>query len=221
VSLNNNHQVKSKTRVTDHGEVLTAQREVNAMLDLVKSEAERVDSRFLEPACGDGNFLVEIIRRKLNTVSTRYNSNPQYFEKYAVLAVANIYGIDLLPDNVHACQVRLFNIFDEIYSDKCEQIASDDCRQAVRFILSRNIICGDSLAMKTNEGNPIVFSEWSIIGDLIKRRDFRLDEMLEGHQKQRNVFMQRWKYDEEVKAFIPLPIREYPPIHYKMVQNHG
>ena len=64
-------QVKSRARVADHGEVFTADREVNAMLDLVKQDTERVDSRFLEPACGDGNFLAEILRRKLQAARLR------------------------------------------------------------------------------------------------------------------------------------------------------
>jgi hypothetical protein len=220
--LNTKQQIKSKKRVTDHGEVLTAEREVKAMLDLVKSESERIESRFLEPACGDGNFLAEILHRKLNTVLSRYNSNPLDFEKYSVLAVSSIYGVDILPDNVLACQNRMFYIFDTFYSLHCKGIDKEDCRQAVQFILSRNIICGDALTMKTNDGNPIIFSEWSIItGDLIKRRDFRLDEMLQGHQKDRDVFMQNWEYDNEMKAFIPLPIREFQPVHYSMVQNYG
>ena len=69
-------QTKSKQRVADHGEVFTSEREVNAMLDLVKHETERIDSRFLEPACGNGNFLAEILRRKLNVVKRRYGKNP-------------------------------------------------------------------------------------------------------------------------------------------------
>jgi hypothetical protein len=220
--LNNQQQVKSKKRVTDHGEVLTAEREVKAMLDLVKSESERIESRFLEPACGDGNFLAEILHRKLNTVSNRYNNNPFDFEKYSVLAVTSIYGVDILNDNVLACQNRMFGIFDNSYSQYCNGNDNEDCRQAIKFILNRNIICGDALTMKTTDGDPIIFSEWSIItGDLIKRRDFRLDEMLQGHQKDRDLFMQGWEYDNEIKAFIPLPIREFQPVHYTMVQNYG
>lgn len=103
-------QVKSKQRVADHGEVFTAEREVNAMLDLVKQETERIDSRFLEPACGDGNFLAEILRRKLAVVKTNYRRNPADYEKYAVIAVTSIYGIDILQDNVEACRERLFGI---------------------------------------------------------------------------------------------------------------
>ncbi|MBQ9041046.1 MAG: SAM-dependent DNA methyltransferase, partial [Clostridia bacterium] len=105
-------QVKSKTRVADHGEVFTAQREVNAMLDLVKQETERIDSRFLEPACGDGNFLAELLQRKLAAVKARYKKSPADFEKYAVVAVTSIYGVDILQDNVQACRARLFDIWD-------------------------------------------------------------------------------------------------------------
>jgi len=65
-------QVKSRQRVQDHGEVFTNEREVNAMLDMVKQETERIESRFLEPACGDGNFLAEVLRRKLAVVNARY-----------------------------------------------------------------------------------------------------------------------------------------------------
>ena len=108
-------QVKSKQRVADHGEVFTAEREVNAMLDLVKQETERIDSRFLEPACGDGNFLAEILRRKLAVVKVNYRRNPADYEKYAVIAVTSIYGIDILQDNVEACRERLFGIWNEEY----------------------------------------------------------------------------------------------------------
>jgi SAM-dependent methyltransferase len=105
-------QVISKKRVADHGEVLTGKREVNAILDLVKSEAERIDSRFLEPACGTGNFLAEILERKLRVVEVRYGKSQLDFERYAVLAVTSIYGIDILEDNVQQCRQRLFGIFE-------------------------------------------------------------------------------------------------------------
>ena len=108
-------QVKSKQRVTDHGEVFTAEREVNAMLDLVKQETERIDSRFLEPACGDGNFLAEILRRKLAVVKRKYKKSPIDYEKNAVLAATSIYGVDILQDNVDACRQRMFEIWDKEY----------------------------------------------------------------------------------------------------------
>ena len=146
-------QVKSRQRVADHGEVFTADREVNAMLDLVKQETERVDSRFLEPACGDGNFVAEILRRKLEAAKKRAipprkkKPMPLEFEKQSVIAVASIYGVDLLIDNVVACRNRLYDIWNVEYEAICKGEISEDCREAVRFILSRNIVCGNALSM--------------------------------------------------------------------------
>ena len=133
-------QVKSKQRVADHGEVFTAQREVNAMLDLVKQETERIDSRFLEPACGDGNFLAEILRRKLEAVEARYKKSAADYEKYAVMAATSIYGVDILQDNVEECRRRLFAIWDEAYAAHCKGECRDEVRDAVRYILERNIL---------------------------------------------------------------------------------
>jgi hypothetical protein len=215
-----NSQTKSKQRVADHGEVFTAEREVNAMLDLVKQETERIDSRFLEPACGDGNFLAEILRRKLNVVKSRYGKNPDDYERYAVIAVTSIYGVDILQDNVDDCRVRMFEIFDKEYSTICKNSANDETREAIRHILHHNILCGDALTMKMSDGEPIVFAEWSAVnGCMLKRRDFRLDELLEGSKAQMTIAMLGWEFDEEINAFIPLPIREFPPIHYKRVQD--
>lgn len=84
----------------DHGEVFTSEREVNAMLDLIKPETERIESRFLEPASGTGNFLIEVLHRKLNVVETRYKKSQREYERYAVIAVSSLYGIDILEDNV-------------------------------------------------------------------------------------------------------------------------
>jgi hypothetical protein len=137
-------QVKSKERVSNHGEVLTAEQEVAAMLDLVKQETERIDSRFLEPACGDGNFLAEILHRKLAVVKKKYKNSPSDYEKYAVLAISSIYGVDILQDNVKNCSERLFEIWDKEYTANCKKDANEGCRDAVRFILKRNILCGDA-----------------------------------------------------------------------------
>src|SRR5438874_13303462 len=103
--------VRTKKRVADHGEVLTGHREVNAMLDLVRQETERIGSRFLEPACGNGNFLSAILERKLAVVEQRYARAQLEFERNAVLAVSSVYGIDILDDNVRQCRERLFQIF--------------------------------------------------------------------------------------------------------------
>ena len=99
-------QIKSKDRVANHGEVFTNIREVNAMLDLVKDETHRIDSRFLEPACGTGNFLIEVLRRKLEVVESRYKKSKIEFERYSILALSSIYGIDILEDNLKECKTR-------------------------------------------------------------------------------------------------------------------
>ena len=143
--VNEKKQVKSKKRVADHGEVFTNEREVNAMLDLVKHETERIDSRFLEPACGNGNFLAEVLRRKLKVVDQRYGNNQLDWERYAVIAVSSIYGVDILEDNAKECRERLYIIFDDFYTalfmDKCKE----ECRRSIRFLFDRNILWGDAL----------------------------------------------------------------------------
>ena len=211
-------QSKSKDRIAEFGEVFTAEREVNAMLDLVKQETERIESRFLEPACGDGNFLAEVLKRKLNVVKSRYGKNPDDYERYSVIAVTSIYGVELLEDNTVECRHRLFDIWNKDYSSVCGPLASEECRNSVRFILMKNILNGDALSLKQSNGEPIIFAEWSAVnGSLLKRRDYRLDEMLEGHQEQLSIFMSDWEYDDEIKAMIPKPIKEFPPTHYKKV----
>ena len=214
-------QTKSKQRVADHGEVFTAEREVKAMCDLVKQETERIESRFLEPACGNGNFLAEVLSRKLAVVKSRYGKSPADYEKYSVLAITSIYGVELLQDNAAECRERLFALWDEAYTANNRQAADEQCREAVRFILEKNILCGDALTLRQADGSPIIFAEWSLVtGNQIKRRDFALDELLNGHSEQMTLDMVGWEYDEEVQAFIPAPIREFPLTDYRRVQDY-
>ena len=209
-------QVKSKQRVADHGEVLTGARDVNAMLDLVKAETERIDSRFLEPACGTGNFLAEILRRKLRVVEGRYGKSQLDYERYAVLAVSSVYGIDILEDNARECRQRLFDIFDEAYARLFKEQTQDRCRKAIRYILERNIIHGDALSLKTvgDKPRPIVFSEWSPVnGSMLKRRDFMLSFLVE-KQYQHKLFN-----DESEEVYLNRPVREYPLTHFLEVAD--
>jgi len=208
----------------DHGEVFTAEREVNAMLDLVKRQTERIDSRFLEPACGDGNFLAEILRRKLAVVKSWYGKHAADYERYAVIAVTSIYGVELLSDNVDVCRKRMFDIFDKEYTAICKKEANDDTREAVRHILRHNILCGDALTMKNADGEPIVFAEWSDVnGSMLKRRDFQLSQMLEENSAalQLDLFNEVGAYERDETGTVVLsPIREFPPVHYKRVTQH-
>ncbi len=206
-------QVVSKRRVADHGEVYTHPREVNAMLDLVKHETERIESRFLEPACGTGNFLVEILSRKLAVVESRYKASQFEFERYAVVAVSSIYGIDILADNIAACQARLLGIFDAVYTRLYKANCKDECRRSVRFILSCNILHGDALTLKTvtQPVQPIVFSEWSAVnGSQLKRRDFVYAHLVDkASERELPLFS-----DLGEEAYIPEPLKDYPLIHF-------
>ncbi|WP_337867162.1 DNA methyltransferase [Meiothermus sp.] len=208
-----NEQIKSEQRVADYGEVFTSPEIVNAMLDLVKQETERIVSRFLEPACGTGNFLVEILRRKLNQVEKTYRRSQLDFERNLVLAVSSIYGIDILEDNVIACRQRLFEMADARYTALFKSKAKEACRRSLRYILGRNILWGDALSLKTvgEHPEPIVFSEWSLVnGSKIKRRDFVYKELIEqASLRELPLFS-----DAGEEVFIPSPIADFPPVHF-------
>lgn len=215
-------QIKSRDRVADHGEVFTNEREVNAMLDLVKDETERIESRFLEPACGDGNFLAEVLRRKLAVVKKQYGRSKPEYEKYSILVLSSIYGVDIMEDNTEECRERLFSIWNEAYSRQCGNETSEDCREAARYILQCNILCGDALTMLRNDGSPIIFAQWDFVsGNKMKRRDYRLDQMMRGTEAQAfmEMYLDDWEYDEETNAWIPSPVAEYPLINYWEVQE--
>ena len=203
-------QVKSKKRVADHGEVFTSEREVNAMLDLVKQETERIDSRFLEPACGTGNFLVEILNRKLKIVKDRYKKSQIEFERNAIIAISSIYGVDILQDNAIECRDRLFEIFDVIYTRLYKTDCKEDCKTSVKFLLNRNILWGDALDFTNPETKePIVFSEWSAInGSMIKRRDYVFKFLVE-QTHQFSMFN-----DEGNPAAIDEPVKDFPITHF-------
>lgn len=206
--------IVSKQRVADHGEVFTSPREVNAMLDLVRQETERIDSRFLEPACGTGNFLTEILERKLRVVDRRYRRSPIEHERYTLLAVSSIYGVDLLADNVVECRRRLLAIVES----HCKNLFNDDFLRTIRLVLERNIIHGDALSLQTVEPppRPIVFSEWSLFnGSMVKRRDFEFHELISfAGIKGEPLFS-----DLGEEVFFPKPVREYPLTHYLKIAD--
>lgn len=217
-------QIKSKERVAGHGEVFTNEREVNAMLDLVKDETERIESRFLEPACGDGNFLIEILRRKLAVVKRQYGRSRSDYEKYSILALSSIYGVDIMEDNAAECRKRLYSEWNLAYSKQCGKEARDECREAARFILEHNILCGDALTMLRNDGTPIIFAQWDLVtGNKIKRRDYRLDQLMRDKTDQLDLdtYMSNMVYDTETDAWVPAPLAEYPPMNYWEVQDNG
>jgi hypothetical protein len=183
------------------------------MLDLVQQETERIDSRFLEPACGNGNFLIEILNRKLKVVCSRYKKSKIEFERNSITVISSIYGVDILLDNVEACRIRLFDHFNSIYVQHFSKEIDPAFLKAAEFILSKNIIWGDALSMKTTNNLPITFCEWSAVnGSMLKRRDFQLNKLLENVEfdaSENNLFSD---FDEPV--FIPQPIKEFPLVYF-------
>jgi len=151
---------KSKQRVADHGEVFTPAWMVEAMLDLVKGETERIDSRFLEPACGSGNFLVKVLQRKLTAVELKYGKSDFERRHYALYAIMCIYGIELLSDNIAECRATML----EILAEYLNLEESDDLYRAALYVLSQNLIFGDALKMRTHDDKAITFAEWGYLG---------------------------------------------------------
>jgi hypothetical protein len=197
--------VRSKQRIADHGEVFTPAWMVEAMLDLVKDESERIDSRFLEPACGSGNFLVQVLRRKLAAVERRFGKSDFERRHFALLTLMCIYGIELLPDNIAECRTNMLEVLAEYLGLE----ESDDLYRAAFHVLSVNLVHGDALMMRTSVGAPITFAEWGYLGKgKFQRRDFRLD-----------ILTQSSAFSEEGSLFAHLgkhelftPITTYPPV---------
>ncbi len=197
--------VKSKKRVADHGEVFTPAWMVEAMLDLVKDETQRIDSRFLEPACGSGNFLVPIIRRKLAAVELRYGRSDFERRHYALLAVMCVYGIELLPDNIAECRANVL----EALAEYLGLDEADDLHRAAATVLSLNLVHGDALTMQTHDGLPITFAEWGYLGKgRYQRRDFRLDNLTlsSAYSAQGSLFADHGRHE------LFTPVKEYPPV---------
>ncbi len=197
--------VKSKQRVADHGEVFTPAWLVEAMLDLVRPETERIDSRFLEPACGSGNFLVRILQRKLAAVELKFGKSDFEKRHYALLALMCTYGIELLPDNIAECRANLL----EIFADYLKIGEADDLYRAASYVLSQNLVHGDALKMRTHDGQPIIFAEWGYLGrGKFQRRDFRLDVLTgsSAFSAQGSLFTHLGKHE------IFMPTKTYPPM---------
>lgn len=193
--------IKSRERVRDHGEVFTPSWMVDEMLDLVKAETERIDARFLEPACGNGNFLIPILERKLRTVEHKYRASDFEKQHYALLALMCVYGIELLQDNVVECRRNLLRLF----ADSLNISQSDDLYHAAFYVISQNIVHGDALKMRTFDDQPITFAEWGYVGKgKYQRRDFSLQALALLSD------FNGWTSDPLLKQTIFAPIKTYP-----------
>jgi hypothetical protein len=208
------NQVKSKERVSEFGEVYTSKREVNAMLDLVKQETERLDSRFLEPACGDGNFLIEVLNRKLEVLVKSCKKNQYEFEKNSVVVLGSIYGIDILKDNAQVARDRLYNKYNEVYQKLFKNSINQNLMKSIKFIIESNIIHGDALTLKqVDSDKPVVFSEWGAFNNKIKRRDFTLADLISYSPFEKGTLFS--DLGDEVN--IPEPIKEHPLVNFDKV----
>ena len=197
--------VKSKQRVADHGEVFTPAWMVEAMLDLVKGETERIDSRFLEPACGSGNFLVKVLQRKLAAVELKFGKSDFEMRHYALLALMSIYGIELLADNIAECRANVLDVLAE-YLNIDE---THDLYRAAVHVLSHNLVHGDALTMTMQNGAPISFAEWGYLGKgRFQRRDFRFDVLTgsSAFSAEGSLFAHLGKHE------IFTPTKTYPPM---------
>ncbi len=197
--------VKSKQRVADHGEVFTPAWMVEAMLDLVKGETERIDSRFLEPACGNGNFLVQILRRKLTAVELKYGKSDFERRHYALLALMCVYGIELLPDNIADCRANLL----EIFAEYLNLDPSDDLYRAASYVLSQNLVHGDALKMRAWDDSPITFAEWGYLWKgRFQRRDFSFKSLTQSSafSAEEDLFANVGKHE------MFMPTKTYPPM---------
>ncbi|MBI1302792.1 MAG: SAM-dependent DNA methyltransferase [Phycisphaera sp.] len=196
--------IKSKQRVADHGEVFTPPWMVDAMLDLVKGESERIDARFLEPACGSGNFLVRILQRKLAAVELKFGKSDFEKRHYALLGLMCAYGVELLADNIAECAKNML----EVFATYLGLEESDDLYRAARHVLAQNLVHGDALTMLTAGGSPIVFAEWGYLGKgRFQRRDFRLDVLTQtaAFTAEGSLFAELGKHQ------IFTPVKTYPP----------
>lgn len=203
--------IRSKQRVADHGEVFTPAWMVNDMLDLVHAETERIDARFLEPACGSGNFLVEVLRRKLAAVEARFGKSDFERRHYALLGLMCIYGVELLADNVRECR-------DNMLEELARYLGVEKLDEAVAagaHVLTHNIVHGDALTMLTGQGTPIVFAEWGYLGKgRFQRRDFRLDTLV-----QMSCFGDDTLFGNAGKHEVFTPVRSYEPFSIRDLAN--
>lgn len=206
--------VKSKQRVADHGEVFTPAWMVEAMLNLVKDETERINARFLEPACGSGNFILQILRRKLAAVELKYGKSDFERAHYALLALMCIYGIELLADNITECRSNVLEVFAE-YLNLDE---ADDLYRASAHVLSENLVHGDALTMRNNDGQPITFAEWGYLGKgKYQRRDFLFDVLTgsSAYSAEGSLFADLGKHEifMPIKTHPPMTVRELAALH--------
>ena len=208
---NKEQQIRDKSRVSNFGEVLTSKREVLDMLNLVNTEPSRLDSRFLEPACGDGNFLIEVLNFKLDILEKNYSKNQYEFEKFSIQIFTSVYGIDILEDNIISARERLFNQYFDLYNKKFKSNINQKLLDCIKYILKLNLVHADALSLKNVKNDKfIIFSEWSLVNDKMKRRDFEFKNLIDYAPFEKGTLFS----DLGDEVIIPSPIKEYPLTHF-------
>lgn len=197
-------QHKSKERIETFGEVYTNEKEVNGMLDLVHSESFRIDSTFLEPACGNGNFLVKILERKLKTIE---QESEELYEKNIFIATSSLYGIDIQKDNILECRTRLFNIIKNNYSN-FYKTQDENFLKSIQYVLNKNIICGNALTGLKKNGRDIIFSEWILNDEDVKIKEYSMIDIIEYNKDGGNMKLYPLKHRKELLS-----------THFKEVYN--
>ncbi len=166
--------VKTRERVKAYGEVFTPRRMVNQMLDLVSDDLESspgfVDKTFFEPAAGDGNFLVAILRRKLEAIEKVFAA--ERWPSESLFALASIYAVELLEDNHELAQASVLNVFARFHERLGTAVdETTDLWRAARFLVHMNLLHGNTLTAQTHEGEDLEFSWWKRVDDLTVQRD--------------------------------------------------
>lgn len=218
--MNKNILVKSKQRTVKFGEVFTSKKIVDSMINLIDEGKLSIESRFLEPACGNGNFLYEILEKKLKSVEDKYKKDQSDYERYSILAISSMYGIDILKDNVLECRKRLLDLYVKKYKNNFKDKVNDKSILSISYILDHNIIVGDALSLKTSDksNKPIVFSEWTFVNtSMVKRRDYTLANLIEYRPFESDTLFS----DAGEQVVIPKTVKEYPLVHYLDFKKYG
>ena len=219
-------KIEKKSKISEFGEVFTSEKEVNSMIELVKNELERIESRFLEPACGDGNFLSVVLTKKLEIVYKKYKKSLYEFEFKSLIAISSIYGIEIQEEHVDKCVFRLYEIWLDFYKKVAKDKIDKNLVKSIQYILKKNIVLGNALTYRNDLKNqPILFSEWNksrnnqIIESIFSFEYIVSDTKVDNNQI--SLFQNELDFDEKIDAFIPKAIENYPPISFKELYKNG
>lgn len=172
--------MKSKERVKKVAEVFTPGWCVRNMLDMVAENGgafKNINETFLEPACGDGNFIIQIIERKMHIIDELLPTKEQY-KMLTIQAVSKIYGVDIMPDNVQECKERVMRSLRKKYLKKYNEKMPEAHEKNLMFVLDNNIVLGNFLTTLTNDNKPVVIRDYQYNGDKVVISDFYLSDII-------------------------------------------